>query len=78
MGEVSWPAIFKKEHLTLLSTLKELNNWSTLMDFANTEEVSDPALLMDAAWHKSNWPLVRQCMIQVDACGNPVMHFKTS
>ncbi|KAH7722344.1 FAT domain containing protein [Aphelenchoides avenae] len=61
-----------------VNSLKELNDWSALLDFANAEEVADPSLLMDAAWHSDNWPLVAQSVVQVDACANPTTHFKST
>lgn len=48
------------------------------MNFANTEEIASPKLLMESAWHLNNWSLAKECMIQVDASGDPSVFVRSS
>uniref|UniRef100_A0A915D3U7 PI3K/PI4K catalytic domain-containing protein n=1 Tax=Ditylenchus dipsaci TaxID=166011 RepID=A0A915D3U7_9BILA len=63
---------------TWISSCKELNDWSTLLKFSNTEKVADCDLLMESAWHLQDWSLLGECVVQVDACADPKSYVKCS
>lgn len=62
----------------VFSSCKELNDWSTLQTYANSETIADENLLMETSWHLSDWPLLNECIIQVDACANPKTFVKST
>lgn len=64
--------------LCFFSSCKELNDWSTLQKYSNSDTIGDANLLMESAWHLNDWDLLNSCLIQVDACANPKTFVKSS
>jgi transformation/transcription domain-associated protein len=52
-----------------LRSSKELNQWEILLEYGNSKGVSNPLLVLESAWHKPSWPLVKDALSQVElAC----------
>eukprot|EP00094_Tigriopus_californicus_P003836 TCALIF_03692-PA protein Name:"Similar to TRRAP Transformation/transcription domain-associated protein (Homo sapiens)" AED:0.01 eAED:0.01 QI:3/1/1/1/1/1/3/160/3083 len=46
---------------------KELNQWETLLDYGNTQGVSNPLLVLESAWRNNpNWTLMKDSLTQVE------------
>ncbi|CAK5075327.1 unnamed protein product [Meloidogyne enterolobii] len=61
-----------------IDSCKQLNDWTSLEAFSNSDEVANINLLTETAWHLSDWKLLKDCLIQLDAAGDPSMTIKSS
>uniref|UniRef100_A0A915NAV7 Uncharacterized protein n=1 Tax=Meloidogyne javanica TaxID=6303 RepID=A0A915NAV7_MELJA len=61
-----------------IDSCKQLNDWASLESFSNSDEVANINLLTETAWHLSDWKLLKDCLIQLDAAGDPSMTIKSS
>lgn len=48
-----------------VASIKELNQWDVLKDFANHQAVSDSMLLVECAWRMPQWQLMNDALQQV-------------
>uniref|UniRef100_A0A914NGX3 PIK-related kinase FAT domain-containing protein n=1 Tax=Meloidogyne incognita TaxID=6306 RepID=A0A914NGX3_MELIC len=61
-----------------IDSCKQLNDWTSLELFSNSDEVANINLLTETAWHLSDWKLLKDCLIQLDAAGDPSMTIKSA
>lgn len=47
---------------------EELLDWERMRDYANHNTVESPYMLMKAAMHLPDWPMVRDCLDQLVGC----------
>jgi hypothetical protein len=61
-----------------IQSCRELNDWAALTRYANCNDIANAELLGDAAWHQSEWSLVRDLVPQVEASGAHRAQFSSS
>ncbi|KAI6206451.1 hypothetical protein M3Y94_00912100 [Aphelenchoides besseyi] len=61
-----------------VQSCRELNDWSTLERWSNSSEIADAEILAAAAWHQSEWPLVRELIPQIEAAGTKRCAFEAA
>lgn len=44
---------------------KELNQWESLLEYANSRGNVIPELILDCAWRVPNWPLMKDALSRV-------------
>ena len=49
-----------------LRSCKELNQWEILLEYGTSKGVTNPFLVLESAWHKPAWPLVKDALGQVE------------
>lgn len=49
---------------------KELNQWSTLMNYCKQQSNRDHLLYLECSWRSENWPLMKETLGQLDAMCN--------
>lgn len=61
-----------------IQSCRELNDWTALTRYANCNDIANSELLGDAAWHQSEWSLVRDVVPQIEASGARRSQFSSS
>ncbi|KAI6180608.1 FAT domain-containing protein [Aphelenchoides besseyi] len=61
-----------------VQSCRELNDWSTLERWSNSSEIADAEILAAAAWHQSEWALVRELIPQIEAAGTKRCAFEAA
>ena len=49
-----------------LRSSKELNQWEILLEYGTSKGVNNPHLVLESAWHKPSWGLVKDALAQVE------------
>ena len=49
-----------------LRSSKELNQWEILLEYGTSKGVNNPLLVLESAWHKPSWGLVKDALAQVE------------
>ena len=49
-----------------LRSSKELNQWEILLEYGGSKGVNNPLLVLESAWHKPAWNLVKDALLQVE------------
>ena len=49
-----------------LRSSKELNQWEILLEYGTSKGVNNPLLVLESAWHKPSWGLVKDALVQVE------------
>ncbi len=49
-----------------LRSSKELNQWEILLEYGTSKGVNNPFLVLESAWHKPSWSLVKDALSQVE------------
>ncbi|XP_041829403.1 transformation/transcription domain-associated protein isoform X1 [Melanotaenia boesemani] len=63
------PAIFPEYQLWedhWIRCSKELNQWEPLTEYGQSKGHSNPYLVLECAWRVSNWPAMKDALVQVD------------